>query len=552
MIGVSMRQRSDRGLLSATLVVILLMGAFFVVPTGTASAAQDGDFTYTTGGDPIVATVTDYTGAGGSINIPTTLGGYPTVAIGDYAFSTPNYPLTSVTVPDSVTSIGIYAFANCNAMSSVHLGSGLTTIGHHAFYDCHDLSSLTIPDSVISIGLGAFYNCALMTSVTIGNSVTTIDAGAFINCLSLSSLTIPDSVTTIGFMAFYRCNALVQVDIGNSVAAIGYMAFSNCTSLATVTVPDSTTSIGYDAFSDCPSLAAVTVGSGVTSIGYEAFRNCTGLTSISFRGLVAPSVGTDWILDTPAGIRGHAYAASDFPTPGNEFNGLMMGEVLSPTPSAPVGPIAIRGNAQVMLTWSIPADSGTSAITSYYIYRSTTETGTYILMGSTSGLSYIDSGLTNGQTYWYNISAVNAAGEGEKTTLVSSTPCTVPNAPIICQTVNGSSYANLTWNSNGNGGSAITGYRLYRSNASDGEFILIASPSAPSYHDAALTTGQTYWYKVSAVNAAGESANSSAFSALVPLPVTPSGDATLLLVAAVITIGIALVAVLMLMRRGKK
>ena len=333
---------------SAILVSLVLLGAFFVVATDTVAADSEGDYTYTVSGG--VATITDYTGAGGAITIPSTLGGHPVVAIGDYAFSSCT-SLTSVTIPSSVTSIGNYTFA-----------------------DCTSLTSITIPSSVTSIGGSAFYYC-----------------------ISLTSVTIPDSVTSIGDSAF-----------------------SHCTSLTSVTIPDSVTSIGNSAFASCTSLTSVTIGSGVTSIGNNAFSVCTSLTSIAFLGLVAPTaVGADWILGTPVGITGHAYAASNFPAPGGVFHGLTMGAVIPVVPSVPTGLIATPGNAQVVLAWTAPADNGGSAITNYNVYRSTTETGTYSLIASPTDTTYTDTGLTNGQTYWYKVGAVNVVGEGAQSPAVS-------------------------------------------------------------------------------------------------------------------------------------
>ena len=123
-------------------------------------ARQDGDYIYiVTDGN---ATITGYTGAGGAISIPATLGGYPTVAIGDSVFSN-NGSLTSVIIPDSVTSIGGYAFYNCWQLTSLTLSSSLTSIGDWAFYYCYNLTSVTIPDSVTTIGGYAFLYCYGLT-----------------------------------------------------------------------------------------------------------------------------------------------------------------------------------------------------------------------------------------------------------------------------------------------------------------------------------------------------------------------------------------------------
>ena len=120
--------------------------------------------------------------------------------------------MTSVTIPDSVTSIGYSAFSGCSGLTSVTIGNGVTSIGYEAFRYCYDL-----------------------TSVTIGEGVTSIGSSAFAYCYSLTSITIPDSVTSIGNYAFEGCSRLTSVTSGNGVTSIGVSAFRNCTSLTSVT-----------------------------------------------------------------------------------------------------------------------------------------------------------------------------------------------------------------------------------------------------------------------------------------------------------------------------
>ena len=124
----------------------------------------------------------------------------------------------------------------------------------YAFYKCSGLTSVTIPNSVTSIGYSAFYGCSGLTSVTIGNSVTSIGDYAFYSCSGLTSVTIPNSVTSIGDFAFYYCSGLTSVTIGNSVTSIGNCAFEGCTDLKSITIPNSVTSIGNYAFYNCTGL----------------------------------------------------------------------------------------------------------------------------------------------------------------------------------------------------------------------------------------------------------------------------------------------------------
>ena len=188
--------------------------------------------------------------------------------------------LTSIIIPDSVTSIGNSAFSGCRSLVSITIPDSVTSIGNSAFSGCRSLVSITIPDSVTSIGKNAFYSCTSLESVTIGSGVTSIGSSAFYGCTSLESVTIGSGVTSIGSSAFYGCTSLESITIPDSVTSIGRNAFENCTSLTSITIPDSTTSIGYRAFLNCTSLASVKIGNGVTSIGDEAFRGCTSLTSV--------------------------------------------------------------------------------------------------------------------------------------------------------------------------------------------------------------------------------------------------------------------------------
>ena len=238
--------------------------------------------------------------------------------------------LTSITIPDSVTSIGGSAFYGCSGLTSITIpfvgeradGTGAThfgyifgaseygenddyvpetlkeviitggaNIGERAFYYCSGLTSVTIPDGVTSIGEWAFYYCTDLTSVTIPDGVTSIGEWAFFYCTDLTSVTIPDSVTSIGGYAFSYCYGLTSVTIGNGVTSIGYRAFDECSGLTSVTIPDSVTSIGDYAFSGCSGLTSVTIPDSVTSIGDYVFSGCRGLTSVTIPDSVT-SIGS--------------------------------------------------------------------------------------------------------------------------------------------------------------------------------------------------------------------------------------------------------------------
>ena len=198
-----------------------------------------------------------------------------------HLYSNENAEITNLVIPNSVTSIGDWAFSRCSGLTSVTIPNSVTSIGNYAFRYCSVLTSVTIPNSVTSIGAQAFYNCWGLTSVTIPNSVTSIESSAFSGCSSLTSVTIPNSVTSIGSDAFYNCLKLTSITIPNSVTSIGSRAFQACFGLTSITIPNSVTSIGSSAFYKCSDLTSVTIGSGVTSIGLSAFNEVDLPTVIS-------------------------------------------------------------------------------------------------------------------------------------------------------------------------------------------------------------------------------------------------------------------------------
>ena len=192
----------------------------------------------------------------------------------------------------------------------------VTSICNGAFWNCSGLTSVTIPNSVISIGEQTFYGCSGLTSVNIGNSVTSIGGSAFKGCSGLTSVTIPNGVTSIGEQTFSGCSGLTSVIIPNSVTSIGSWAFSQCSSLTSVTIGNSVTSIDDNAFYGCSRLISVTIPNSVTSIGEYAFNGCSGLTSVII-GSGVLSIGssafsytnlkkTIWLTNTPPS--GYNYA----------------------------------------------------------------------------------------------------------------------------------------------------------------------------------------------------------------------------------------------------
>ena len=198
-----------------------------------------------------------------------------TKIICDSAFSMCNF-LTSIIVPNSVTSIGEGAFSGCILLFKIIIPNSVTSIGDLAFMDSNALSHIVISNSVTSIGDGTFYGCSSLTNIVIPDSVTSIGDIAFSGCRSLSNIVIPDSVTSIGDYVFEGCTSLSNIVIPNNVTSIGSNAFKNCSSLSNIVIPDSVTSIGNGVFSGCLSLKYISIPVNVICLNGNPFSEWNG------------------------------------------------------------------------------------------------------------------------------------------------------------------------------------------------------------------------------------------------------------------------------------
>ena len=223
-------------------------------------------------------------GRGESYDIPDSV-----TSIGDWAFSSSGN-LTSITLPDNVTSIGDWAFYMCSGLKGITLPDNVTSIGQGAFSSILGLKSITLPNSVTSIRDHTFDGCSGLTNITVGNRATSIGSYAFVGCLGLTTITLPNNVTSIGDGSFYGCSALASITLPDGVTSIGDESFRQCTRLTDITLPNSLTNIEDYAFASCTGLKNITIGNRVTSVGTESFFGCTGLTTITLPNSVA-SIG---------------------------------------------------------------------------------------------------------------------------------------------------------------------------------------------------------------------------------------------------------------------
>ena len=222
------------------------------------------------------------------------------VSAADTTITTANIPATVSYdgTTYNVTYIGFHAFEDCSSLTSVTIPNSVTTIGDYAFC-CSSLTSVTIPNSVTSIGEKAFWGCSSLTSVTFedNSNLTSIGGRAFYNCSSLTSIDIPNSVTSVNYWAFRNCSSLTSIIIPNSVTYIGEEAFIGCSSLTSVSLDMS--SIPANLFPQSTALQNLTLGENVTSIGSGAFNACSFLQNVTCLATTPPTLADNTVFPYP-------------------------------------------------------------------------------------------------------------------------------------------------------------------------------------------------------------------------------------------------------------
>ena len=252
--------------------------------SSTGGTASDGTDTYKyeyTVNDGN-ATITKFLGPVGSANpnfydikIPSELGGHPVTGLGEYSFAANPYDghqgnplcsnICSVTIPQSVTSIGDRAFDGCSALTTLSLGEKIKTIGNCAFENCTSLTGVTIPQSVTSIGYYAFEGCTHLNPLTIKGPITSMGNYAFAGSTYLTSLTLCDDIQTIGNFAFVGSTSLKTVTLPKNLTSIGEYAFADCSELKSITIPEKVETIEPDTFNGCSNLESIMLPAGLTS-----------------------------------------------------------------------------------------------------------------------------------------------------------------------------------------------------------------------------------------------------------------------------------------------
>ena len=209
-----------------------------------------------------------------SVTIPETV-----VSIGRDAFT--NTSIITIDIPESVKYIGMQAFHSCQNLISVTVPKGVEKLEAAVFYYCSNLATVTLQEGLTYIGEWAFGECDGLTEITLPKSLTHIAGEAFYNCDLLESVNLPENLNTIGPFAFWHCISLTSIDIPENVVSLGGNCFAHCYNLSSVKLPNKLKRIEKFTFYDCANLTSITIPNSVTSIGEQAFVFCISLQSLS-------------------------------------------------------------------------------------------------------------------------------------------------------------------------------------------------------------------------------------------------------------------------------
>ena len=447
--------------------------------------------------------------------------------------------VTNVTFNGSVKEIGTYAFQNCENLSKLVLGTGVTTVGNYAFNGCTGLQTVTFKDKLTTINTGAFENCTNLTTITWGKGMDSIGEYAFKGCTSLKAANIPAPTTTICRQAFADTTSMTTLTIPSSVTYIGPESFCNTTKLAkinynaknstapeiwrydsnkgvgvfsgagsgtsslTVTFGSSVASIPSNLFNtdrengyDYAYVTSISIPSGVKKIGDHAFEDCLNLKTVTCKR-VSPELGTDVFKNCPTSAKFNCYYGGTVASLVKEckFKCTYL------TPTKPVLTAVSNTSNGVKITWK--ASSGASR---YDIYRKTSASGkwTKIDYVKSSVRSFVDDEAKAGKTYYYT---VKAYAPGGLYSAFDNTGLKIEflKAPKNLKLTNKATGIYVDWD-------ASTGakqYIVYRKKGS-GNYKKIATVSTTYYNDKSATAnGTAYRYMIYAYDSGSKSAASA-------------------------------------------
>ncbi len=437
---------------------------------GMGQAGTSGDYTYWIADGKAV--ITGYTGPGGAVSIPSTLGGYPVTAIGASVFLQDNH-ITKITIPGSVANIGTQAFANCTTLTSVTLQSGVSHIGKQAFSGDYSITSVALPSSLSVIGESAFYACTNIKSITIPSSVTSMENYAFSYCVTLDKAYFTGNAPTMGLGIFTKCKA-------------GFTIY---------TVSGKT---GY-----------TNPWCGYTTMIYNPSVKCTVSFNLNgYIGTMPPDPQTVYYgvkagkappIDRPGYIFGGWYKEAACKNAWNfDKDVVLKNTVLYAKWTRDTNMVSTSissysaGYTSIKVSWStFPGVSG------YQVYRALSSNGTYSLIKTTSSTNFTNTGLKTGTMYYYKVRAYRYSGStkiyGKYSAVTSAKP-----VPAVVTGIKAAKYNPVNVKISWKAVSGRTGYEIWRSTSSSSGYKLIKTTTNTSYKNTGLTTNTNYYSMVRA------------------------------------------------------
>ncbi|MFD3447112.1 leucine-rich repeat protein [Microbacteriaceae bacterium 4G12] len=562
-------------MLSLLLVLTILFISFNVMPVFATTTGTDANgFTWRSE-DGVTYSITGYNGNDTNITIPSFIDGHMVTRIENNAFSGNDgingnnaikyRALTSVTIPDTVTSIGSFAFYDCSSLVNISIPNSVTSIGDSAFAYCISLPNITLPTNLSNIGNSTFQDCKALTAITIPSSVTRIGDHAFFECISLTNITIPNGVTSIGESAFQTCKLLNNVVMPDSVISVGDYLFYDCWALTNVRLSNNIKRISNFMFYRCWNMVGITLPNGITSIGNNAFEQCEVLTNITIPNSVLTIGGRAFLMckalpniTIPNSVKtinynafAHCYAFTNIIIPDSVtsigdyafYYCTSLTEVTVPQSVTDIGFLTFNSCNS---NFKIKGVGGSYAQT-YATYNNLTfqelppikYTVTFNSDGSVLGSVQADNDtlitapiqpIKAGYTFggWYKeltcITPWNFTADKVSSNITLYAKwISNPVAPINIKSVStGYNSINTSWNAV----TGASGYEVWRATSSTGTYSLVNTTTGTSYNNTGLATGTTYYYKVRAYVLNGTTKVYSDYSPIVsakPVPVAPTG-----------------------------
>lgn len=444
-------------IISLLMTLVMVVGMIGVMPAVSAGAESSGYWEYRVLDDG-TAEITRYTGNMTTVSVPSYIDGRSVSSIGNRMYYYIAYPypvfgddIVSVTLPNSINTIGKCTFNGCSNLISVTMPKYVTSIQYKAFCGCKKLNSITATNVKV-IGESAFEGCESLTSVKIPGNVTVIDNYTFKNCKSLKSVTISSGVKTIGEESFLGC------------------------SITNISFPNTITSIGKRAFYDNLNLKSVTLNKNIASIGYESF-GCYN------NGNVWGGKVSNFKIKCYANTAGYNYAKD------NEFKY----EVLDRIGTVSGFKTSAISSTAVKLTWN-----KVSGAQGYIVYKYNNAKKTWVRVAKTktTANTYTVSKLASGVSYRFAVKAYKTLNGKEVTSSKFPTVTAITNLPNVVngKTSIGKNSVKLTWKKT----TGATGYIVYKYDNSKKTWVRIAKTRSLNYLVKNLKANTNYKFTVKA------------------------------------------------------